>query len=140
MSRTTFRPQVVIPNKTATPPNSSDMSEDIISAPTVLQSLSLFSYAITWDGVNVDDGYHTVAVQGSNDFIVQADGYSDMSTADWANLVVEYNGNPVTTIPLPSDSGTGIIDAQTSLYAVRLVYTTNGGTGTIKATINGKVT
>ncbi len=112
------------------------MSDDITSEATVLQSLSLAGYGISW-GTSTAVG--TVSVQVSNDYTLSATG-QDGDAGTWTTIPFDYNGATVTSIPVTGSSGTGFLNiAKIAAYACRLVYTYTSGSGTLNATITGKV-
>ena len=114
-----------------------DMSGNLTSQVTVLQSLTRFSYAITWADGNDIDG--TVSVQVSNDFSLNPDGSVD-NPGTWNTLTLAYNGSATTTVPVSGDSGNGFVDVEgTAAYAARLIYTWTDGVGTMQATLMAKV-
>lgn len=128
-TRTNLRPQPVI--------TAGDMSQTTItSSPTVLQSLTRASYAVSWSGLTP---VGTLAVQVSNDYSLNPDG-STNNAGTWNTLTLELNGTFVTSIPVTGNTGNGFIDIDgTAAYAIRLVYTKGSGTGTLTATVMGKV-
>lgn len=134
-TRTSLRPQTVIPSLQGDPVNGASMAANITSAPTLLQSLTMVNYAVTWSGT-VPVG--TVSVEASNDCVVSAEG--GVSGGTWNPLPLDLNGVTVTTIPITGASGNGMIDIDgLAAYAVRLVYTRTSGTGTLGVVVTGKV-
>jgi hypothetical protein len=127
-TRTTFRPQVVI--------NAASMAANITSSPTILQSISGASYAISWAGTSP---VGTLALQISNDYALNPDG-SVLNTGTWIGVPVTVSGALSATMSVSGNTGTGFIDIQRhNGYATRLVYTAGSGTGSMTAVINGKV-
>ena len=127
-SRTTMRPVIVL--------NAASMATNQTSAVTVMQSLTKLSYALAWSG---STPVGTVSIQGSNDYSLNGVGATS-NAGTWTTLTVSYNGNNVTSIAISGNTGNGVIDINnTSLYAIRLVYTAGSGTGNITAVANGKV-
>lgn len=127
-TRTTIRPQSVVTN--------GNMASNITSAPTILQSLTKASYAISWTGTSP---VGTVSVQGSNDYSLNQDG-SVHNTGTWNTLTLSVSGSPATTIAISGNTGNGAIDVlETALYAIRLIYTAGSGTGTLNVIVNAKV-
>lgn len=127
-SRPQLNPESVITN--------GDMSGSLISLPTIVQKLSMVSYALSWSG---STPIGTVSVQVSNDYAKNADG-SVQNAGTWTTMTVSSGGTNVTAIPVTGNSGNGFIDIdQTAAYAMRLIYTASSGTGTINAIVNGKV-
>lgn len=121
-SRTQLSPYNVITN--------GDMSDDIVSSVTIIQKLSLVSYGVSWTG---SSPVGVITVQVSNDYSLNPDG-SVNNTGTWNDLPLsatcDVSGN--------SDNGFIDIDAQAG-YALRLVYTSTSGTGTLQAIVSGKV-
>jgi hypothetical protein len=127
-TRTALRPQVVI--------NAGDMSGNLTSTPTILSSMSMASYSLSWIGTAP---VGTASVQVSNDYSLNAAGQVE-NGGTWTTLVLSVNGSPSTTVPVSGASGSAFIDInQTAAYAVRLVYTSASGSGALTATIAGKV-
>lgn len=135
-TRTALRPQTVVPSPQGSPANGASMAADITSAPTLLQSLSMVNYAVTWTGTTP---VGTISVEASNDCVVSAGG--GVSSGTWNPLPLDLNGATVTAIPLTGNTGNGMIDIDgLAAYAVRLKYTYTSGTGTLNAVVTGKVT
>ena len=135
-TRTNLRPQVVIPSAQGSPSNSSSMAANIISAPTILQSLTMVNYAFAWSG---SSPVGTISVQASNDYAVNPNG-TVANAGNWNTLPLDLAGTSVTAIPISGNTGNGMIDLDgLAAYAVRTVYTYTSGTGTLTAVINGKV-
>lgn len=136
MARTALRPNIVIPSPQGSPANSADMSANITSAPTVLQSISQVCYSVSWTGTSP---VGTISVQASNDYSIDPNGQVN-NPGTWATMTLQYNGSAVTSIPVTGNSGNGLIDiTDTAAYAIRLVYTAGSGTGTLQAIVSGKV-
>ena len=128
-TRTNLRPQVVL--------NAGDMSGNLTTQPTVLQSLSCGSYSLTWTGTSP---VGTVSLQVSDDYKLAPDGTVE-NAGTWNVAPVSVGGVAVSTIPVTGNTGTGFIDILgTGAYAIRLIYTAGSGTGSLTVTINGKVT
>lgn len=135
-TRPQFSPYIVIPNALGSPANSSDMSADIISAPTIIQKLSMVSYALSWAGATP---IGTVTVQVSNDYSLFPDGTVN-NAGTWNDMPLSVGGVSMTTVPITGNSGNGFIDIdQMAGYAIRLIYTATSGTGNLQVIINGKV-
>lgn len=128
-TRTTFRPKSVITN--------GDMSAaTITSDPTILQSLSLVSYAVSWSGTAP---VGTLAVQVSDDYSLDSTG-TVSNAGTWNTVTLNIAGVPTSSIAITGNTGKGYIEVgPTAAYAVRLLYTKTSGTGTFQATINAKV-
>jgi len=127
-TRTSLRPQKVL--------DAGDMSGDLTSDPTILQSLSKASYAISWSGTSP---VGTVSVEGSNDYSLNPDG-TVANSGTWDALTLMVSGSPSSTVGISGNTGSGIIDiTDTAVYAIRLIYTSASGTGSLTAWINGKV-
>lgn len=113
-----------------------DLSTDQTSQVSIISTLSMPSYGLSWSGAA---GTETVSVQVSNDYTVYADG-TENNPGSWATIPLLYNGNTVTVIPLTAGSGAGLLDlALTGAYAMRLIATSNSGSGTLTVTFNAKV-
>lgn len=128
-SRPLIRPFPVISN--------GDMSQaSITSAVTVIDNISMLSYALSWSG---SSPVGTVSVQGSNDYTQNAAGGAG-NAGTWTSLVLNASGSPSTTIPITGSPGTAAIDiTETAFYALRLVFTRVSGSGTLQATMAAKV-
>lgn len=127
-TRTTLRPYQTIKN--------GDMSDDIISDVTILQSLTKCSYSYSWTG---SSPVGSISVEVSDDYSVNPDG-SVENVGTWNLLPVNLSGTVVTTIPVSGNSGSGGVDIDSiSFYAIRTVYSSDSGTGSLNATIVGKV-
>lgn len=129
-TRTTLRPYAVI--------SAGDMSAaTITSTPTVLQSITKFSYEISWSGTSP---VGTLALQVSNTYAPTSNG-SVGSGGTWTAMPLDLSGTgAVMTIPISGNTGNGFIDITVQAgYAVKLFYTRVSGSGTLIATINGKV-
>jgi len=127
-TRTTLRPFSVITN--------GSMAGNLTSTPTILQSLSMLSYALQWSGTSP---VGTVSVQVSNDYSLTPAGTVD-NPGTWTTITLQVSGSAVTSIPVSGNTGTGFIDIEsTAAYAARLVYTAGTGTGTLNAVVVGKV-
>lgn len=128
-TRTNLRPQKVITN--------GDMTTTLISAVTVMQSLAGVSYGFSWTGVPVGG----LSVQVSDDYALDPDGRTVLNAGTWTTLVLNQGGTPVTSMPVPgSTPPTAFIDVITTMaYAIRCVYTPTSGSGTLNATVTGKV-
>lgn len=132
-TRTNLRPHSVITN--------GDMSANITSQVTVLQSVSGISYSLSWSGTSP---LGTVSVQGSNDYSLGVDGSTMLNAGTWNNIYIIVNGgSPGPTAPISGSSGMGLIEIlKTQVYAIRLIYTADDGspgTGKLNVLINGRV-
>lgn len=128
-SRTTLRPYSVITNGA--------MVGDITSLVTILQSITGVSYQLSWSG---STPVGAASVQVSNDYALNADGQTVRNAGTWTTLEINVNGTPATSAPITGNTGSGFIDVEKTIaYAIRLVYTHTSGTGSLQATINGKV-
>jgi hypothetical protein len=127
-TRTTLRPYVVL--------NGASMAANQTSSVTVLQSLSMLSYALSWTGTSP---VGTISVQTSNDY--QANGNVVLNAGTWNTLPLTLTtGSTVTAIPISGNTGNGMIDLMDLPdYAIRLIYTAGSGTGALTVTVNGKV-
>lgn len=122
-SRPIFSPYSVITN--------GNMAGNITSAVTVIQNLSMISYDVSWTG---STPVGVMSVQVSNTYSQNMDG-TVKNAGNWSTLLLSP-ANPAVS----GNTGNGAIDVMaTGFYAIRLVYTRTSGTGTMNATINGKV-
>lgn len=108
-----------------------DMSGNIISKVTITNQLSMLSYDISWTGTAP---VGVMSVQVSNTYSQNGDG-TVRNPGNWTTLVLSAPTN------VSGNTGNGFIDVDaTAAYAMRLVYTRTSGTGTMNATVKGKVT
>ncbi len=116
--------------------NGSMIAGGLTSLVTIIQKISMVSYAFSWAGTSP---VGTVSVQVSNDYAVDAQGNVQVS-GTWNTLSFLAAGSYVTTLAVTGTTGNTYIDIpQTSAYAIRAIYTFTSGTGSLQATINGKV-
>lgn len=116
--------------------NNGDMSADITSAVTILQSISGMSYAIVWSG---STPVGNLSFEVSNDYSVDPSGKVN-NPGTWNVAPVSVGGTTTTTIPISGNSGNGYIEILgTEAYASRIVYAAGSGTGSMTATVVGKV-
>lgn len=122
-SRTQLNPHPVITN--------GDMSRaTITSEVTIIQKLSLASYGVSWAG---SSPVGTITVEVSNDYALNPDG-SVKTAGTWNQLPLSA------TAAVTGNTGNGFIDIDAQAgYALRLVYTKASGTGSLQATVVGKV-
>ena len=131
-TRTNLRQNPVITN--------GNMSGNITSAVTILQSTTLGSYSLSWAGTSP---VGTIKLQASDDFSVFPNGVTN-NAGTWTDLPlsVSLDDGAIATAfsaPVSGNTGTGYIEWSTGAYALRLVFTATSGTGTLQATFNGKV-
>lgn len=108
----------------------------ISSAVTVIQNLSMISYAVSWTGTSP---VGTLEVQVSNDYSQNSDG-TVRNSGTWTNIYFSVNGVNANSIAVSGNTGSGFIDIDLcAAYAIRLHYTKTSGIGTLNATANGKV-
>jgi len=120
-SRPIFSPYQVITN--------GNMASTVTSAVTIIQNLSQVGYDISWTG----SPSGTFTVQVSNTYSQNMDGTVN-NPGTWTTLTLS---SPTMAT---GSSGNGYIDIDAiSAFAIRLVYTPSSGTGTLQATICGKV-
>lgn len=112
------------------------MSGNITSAVTIIQKISMLSYAYSWTGTSP---VGAVSVQISNDYSVDTQGNTSVA-GTWNTITFYSAGSAVTSVAVSGNSGNGQIEVfQTGAYAIRTVYASTSGTGTLQCTINGKV-
>lgn len=121
-SRPQIRPFQVITN--------GDLNSNITSAVTVIDDLSMISYSYSWSGTSPSG---TVSVQVSNDYSKNADG-SVRNAGTWNTL-------PLSNTPsLSGNTGNGGIDIDANgFYAIRTVYTSISGSGSLQSFVVCKV-
>jgi hypothetical protein len=108
----------------------------ITSEATVLQSISNVSYEVSWVGTMP---VGALKLQVSNTYSLGADG-TPANSGIWTDVPMDVDGAYATSIPITGNSGNGFIDVTLQAgYSTRLVYTKTSGTGTLTATIAGKV-
>lgn len=122
-SRPLLRPQKVIIN--------GDMSSDVTSLVTNINMISCIGYTISWTGTPTG----TFSVEVSQDYVAPV-GVQDepLNAGTWVAVNLSV---PVVASGTPD---TAFIDVDiTGAAYVRLKYTRTSGTGTLNATIAGKV-
>ena len=113
-----------------------NMTTTITSQVSIIQKLSMMSYALSWVGTTP---IGSVSVQVSNDYTQNEDG-SVKNAGTWNSVPLGYGGGQVTVIPVTGSTGNGYIDIdQMGGYAIRLVYTPTSGSGLLQVTYNAKV-
>ena len=113
-----------------------DMSANITGAATIIQKISMVSYGFSWAGATP---VGTISVQVSNDYSLLANGQVG-NAGTWTVLPISYQGSTVNSVPVTGNTGNGFIDIdQIAAYAIRVVYTSTSGTGTLQCLLNGKV-
>ncbi len=106
-----------------------DMSGSLTSDVTIIQKISYISYSLVFTGTPTG----TFNVQVSNDYSQNADG-TVKNAGNWVSLVLSA------TTTATGSAGTGFIDIDgCAAYAMRLIYTVGSGSGTLNATVAGKV-
>lgn len=135
-SRPQFNPTIVVSPTPSPRAPTGTMSGNITSLPTIVQKLSMISYAVTWAGTTP---VGTISIQVSNDYSQNADG-TVANAGTWNTITFEYNGSSATSVPVSGNTGNGFIDIEaTAAYAIRLIYTAASGTGAMGVIVNGKV-
>lgn len=113
-----------------------NMSGNITSLPTIVQSITLGTYSYSWSGSSPSG---SIAIQISDDYALNPNG-TVQNAGTWNTVYVTLNGSTVTnSIPVSGNTGNGIVEWSTGAYAIRTVYTAVSGTGTLQATFVGKV-
>jgi hypothetical protein len=114
------------------------MAGNLTSEVSVISNQTQVSYGFVWSG---SSPVGTIAIQGSNDFKLLANGQPDSANpGTWNSLPLSSAGNLVTTIAVSGNSGMGLVDIDaTGFYAIRAIYTFASGTGSLTATFVGKV-
>lgn len=113
-----------------------NMSGNLTSLVTIIQKLSMLSYSYSWAGTEPSG---TISVQVSNDYAIDAQGNAS-NAGTWNTLFfIDNTGAVVTSFAVSGSTGSGQVDVQTGAYAIRTLYTSDSGTGSLQAVINGKV-
>lgn len=121
-SRRPITPHKVITN--------GDMSGDITSSVSIIQSTSMISYDVSWTGTAP---VGVMAVQVSNSYSQNADG-TVKDPGNWTDLVLSA------TPTVSGSPGNGFIDIdECAAYAMRIQYRRTSGTGTMQVVVSGKV-
>ena len=111
-------------------------SASITSSVTIIQSLSMLSYAYSWSGTSP---VGTIKVQVSNDYSVDPAG-AVKNSGTWNDMTFTSAGSSVSSLAVSGNTGNGFIDmSNLSGYALRTVYTKTSGTGTLQCVLNAKV-
>src|SRR5712671_6823385 len=106
-----------------------NMAASITSAVSIITNITLVSYDISWAGTSP---VGTLTVQVSNTYTINADG-SVRNAGTWHDF-------PGATASVSGNTGVGYFNlSEVGASAVRLVYTRASGTGTMQASLNGKV-
>jgi len=109
----------------------------IASLITILQGLTAASYTFSWTG---SSPVGSIQIFGSNDYSINIDGKTAANSGTWTPIYFSVNGGAATnTLNVTGNSGSGIVELSTGLYAVKCIYTNASGTGTLTAVIGGKV-
>lgn len=112
------------------------MAGNLTSSVTLLQNLTKIAYQVSWSGTSP---VGTLSVQASSDYALNPDG-TVANSGTWTTLTLSVNGSPSSTVAVSGNTGSAFIDLTvTSAWALRLIYTSASGTGTLNAKINGKV-
>lgn len=128
-TRSHLKPMPVIVN--------GDMSANIVSAPTVLQTLTLGMYQLSWSGASP---VGTVTFQLSNDYSLDATGKpANLGTWSTGYVFDPATSTFINSVPITGNTGDGVIEFQTGANAIRIVYTATSGAGTLQAVISSKV-
>ncbi len=109
--------------------DAADMTSSVVSTVSIIQNITGVSYDISWTGTPTG----TFSVEVSNTY--EQNGEGEVYVAgDW-------NALPLSITPTASGSASnGTIDILGSTaYAIRLRYTPTSGSGTLNATLTGKV-
>jgi hypothetical protein len=113
-----------------------DMSANITSKVSIISNISMLSYAYSWAG---SSPVGTITVEVSNDYTVNGAG-TVSNAGTWTALTFVSAGSVVSSLAVSGNTGTGFIDIDAiSAYAIRTKYNFTSGTGTLQATVAGKV-
>ena len=105
-----------------------DMSGNLTSPVTIKNQVSMISYSVAFTGTPTG----AFSVEVSDDYSEHPDG-SVLNAGTWNTLPISPS---VTASGAP---GNGFIDIVTGAYAIRLVYTSSSGTGSLTAKVSGQV-
>src|SRR5687767_4867907 len=121
MSRPFLKPHKVV--------NAVSMGADVTSNVTIIQMIPYVSYTVAWTGTPTG----TFSVQVSNDYAVDPSG-AVLNAGTWVALTLSAS------VAASGSDDSAFIDIDgVAAYAIRLKYTRSSGTGTLNATIAGKV-
>jgi len=113
-----------------------DMSTNLTSIVTIIQSLTMISYQLDWTGTSP---VGNVSVEVSNNYSIDGQG-NTLNAGTWDALPLEVSGALVTQIPISGNTGQGFIDITlNAAYAIRLIYAKTSGVGTLNVIENAKV-
>lgn len=127
-TRTNIRPATVV--------SAGDMSGNITSQATVLQSITGVGYAVSWAGTAP---VGSLAVQVSNDYSLNSEGAVN-NAGTWTTITLNVGGTPASSIAISGNTGNGFIDIDSTMaYAIRVVYTAGSGVGALTVIVTGKV-
>ncbi len=111
-------------------------SATVTSEVTIFQSLTNISYEVSWTG---STPVGTIALQVSNTYTVDTSG-DTLNSGTWTTVPMDVNGAYATSAAISGNTGNGFIDVTLQAgYAARLLYTKGSGTGSLSATVCGKV-
>lgn len=107
-----------------------DMSGNLTSLITIIKSLSLVSYSLTWSGTAP---VGNISVQVSNDYSITSNGEVN-NPGTWNTLPLSAS------TAVTGNNGMGFIDIDANAgYALRVVYTKVSGIGSLNVIVAGKV-
>lgn len=112
------------------------MAASRTSLVTIIEKVSMISYAYSWSAGSTPIG--TITVEMSNDYALNPDG-SVANSGTWSSVGFLYNGSFDSDISVSGNTGSAFLDISTAAYAVRTIYTRSSGSGTLVCYINGKV-
>ncbi len=126
-TRTVLRPNLLDPV---------DLSATGASQATILQSLDMLRYDVSWSGTTP---VGTLSLETSGDYALGASGVI-INAGTWKVAPMFVNGVYATSVAISGNTGVGTIDVlETAGYAFRLLYTRSSGTGTMSIIVSGKV-
>lgn len=113
-----------------------NMASEIVSAPSIIQKISLVSYSFSWSG---SSPVGTLKIQISNDYSIDATG-NVSNTGNWSDVSFTSGTGIVASVAVGGATGAVNINSPLlGVYAVRAVYTRTSGTGTLQGWVCGKV-
>lgn len=121
-SRPFLKPHVVVDGES--------MAGNVTSDPTIIQTIPCVGYTIVWTGTPTG----SFSVEVSNDYNAGGINGGEAEAGTWVAITLS------TAVSATGGADSAFIDIrEISAYAIRLKYTRVSGTGTLTATIAGKV-
>lgn len=110
--------------------NAVSMAADVTSDVTIIQMIPYVSFTVVWTGTPTG----TFSVEVSNDYSAGGINGAPANSGTWVALTLS------TSVAAAGSADSAFIDIDgVAAYAIRLKYTRSSSTGTLNATIAGKV-